>query len=90
MALPYPERPQRRFVVFKSVEGIYRDGQIVLLETPDDIEEARVIVTFLPASGAVNLRERGIDESQAADLRLRLRAFTDDWDRPEMSAYDAL
>jgi hypothetical protein len=30
----------------KTVEGIYRDGKIELLETPDDVDEARVIVTF--------------------------------------------
>ena len=38
----------------------------------------------------VDLRERGIDEPQAADLRLRLTLFAEDWDRPEMTAYDEL
>jgi hypothetical protein len=38
----------------------------------------------------VDLRERGIDESQAADLRRRLAPFAEDWDRPEMAAYDQL
>jgi hypothetical protein len=33
------------------------------------------------------LRERGIDESQASDLRRRLSTFAEDWDRPEMAAY---
>jgi hypothetical protein len=47
-----------------------------------------VIVTFLEP-GSVDLSQRGIDESQAADFRRRLAAFTEDWDRPEMSAYDA-
>ena len=37
-----------------------------------------------------DLRERGIDESQAADLRRRLAQFAEDWDRPEMAAYDEL
>jgi hypothetical protein len=36
------------------------------------------------------LPERGIDETQAADLRARLQAFAEDWERPEMEAYDAL
>jgi hypothetical protein len=31
-----------------AVEGIYKDGQLELLESPGDIKEARVIVTFLP------------------------------------------
>src|SRR5947209_1252361 len=49
--------------VLKSIEGIYRNGKVELLETPDDLDEARVIVTFLPSSGAVDLRARGIDEA---------------------------
>lgn len=72
----------------KTVEGIFRDGKVELLETPD-VDEARVIVTFLPA-GAVNLSDRGIDEIQAASLRQRLGAFVEDWELPEMEAYDAL
>ena len=58
-------------------------------ETPADVHEARVIVTFLPA-GAVNLSERSIDETQAASLRARLSAFAEDWELPEMGAYDDL
>lgn len=73
----------------KTFEGIYRDGRVELLETPAYQNEARVIVTFLP-EGTVNLSEHGVDEEQAASLRGRLSAFADDWDRPEMEAYDAL
>ncbi len=39
---------------------------------------------------AVNLSERGIDQVEAADLRARLQAISEDWERPEMGAYDAL
>lgn len=38
--------------------------------------------------GPVDLTQRGIDESQATDLRRRLSRFAEDWDRPEMSVYD--
>ncbi|MBI3272599.1 MAG: hypothetical protein HYZ53_26655 [Planctomycetes bacterium] len=75
--------------MLKSVEGIYRDGHILLLEAPPGVGESRVIVTFIPGGGTVDLRDRGIDEAQAADLRARLKSFAGDWDRPEMSAYDA-
>jgi hypothetical protein len=52
--------------MLKSVEGVYRDGKIELTELPEDVrEEARVIVTFLETSH-IDLRERGIDEAQAA------------------------
>ena len=36
----------------------------------------------------VDLRERGIEAAQAADLRARLNTFAEDWDRPEMNVYD--
>ena len=41
-------------------------------------------------STLINLAERGIDEVEAADLRARLQTFSEDWERPEMDAYDAL
>ncbi len=74
----------------KSVEGIYRNGKVELLQPLEEAEGSRVIVTLARATGPVDLRERGIDESQAADLRRRLAQFAEDWDRPEMAAYDDL
>ena len=71
-----------------SVEGIYRDGKIELLEPAPAGAAGRVLVTFLD-SGSVDLADRGIDAAQAADLRRRLAAFEDDWNRPEMDVYDA-
>ena len=73
--------------MLKSVEGVYRDGRVELLETPSDVDGARVIVTFLP--GPIDLAARGIDEAQAADLRGRLKAFAEDWGRAEMDVYNA-
>jgi hypothetical protein len=73
----------------KTVEGIYRDGKVELFETPSNVDDVRVLVTFLP-EGAVNLADHGIDEAQAASLRSRLSAFAEDWELPEMGAYDAL
>src|SRR5437762_1622810 len=64
----------------KSIEGIYRHGQVELLETPKDVEEARVIVTFV-SEGSVDLAERGIDETDAVNLRARLATFAEDWER---------
>jgi hypothetical protein len=46
-----------------------------------------VIVTFL-ASDSLDLRARGIDSVQAADLRARLSTFAEDWDSPEMDVYN--
>lgn len=47
----------------------------------------RLTVTFLEAT-PIDLRERGIDEVQAAELRARLETFAEDWDSQEMSRYD--
>jgi len=72
----------------KSVEGIYRNGKVELAEVPTDVrDETRVIVTFLDLR-PIDLRARGIDEAQAADLRARLATFAEDWDSPEMDIYD--
>lgn len=75
--------------MLNSVEGVYRDGKVELLEPPPPNAAGRVLVTFLSA-GVVDLAAHGIDEHQAADLRRRLAAFSDDWNRPEMDIYDAL
>jgi hypothetical protein len=76
--------------MIKSVEGVYRKGKVELLGPAPPIDESRVIVTFLTAGNVVELADRGIDAEQAADLRARLKAFGEDWRRPEMDAYDAL
>ena len=36
----------------------------------------------------VDLHARGISETQADNLRARLKTFAEDWDRPEASIYD--
>ena len=38
--------------------------------------------------GNIDLRERGIDEAQAAEMRARLASFAEDWESPEMDVYD--
>lgn len=76
--------------MWRSIEGVYRDGKIELAEPAPEGAAGPVIVTFLGAIAKVNLAERGIEPQQAADLRHRLAAFSEDWQRPEMDAYDAL
>jgi hypothetical protein len=74
--------------MLKSVEGIFRDGKIELLEPAPQSQESRVIVTFFPSGNGVLLKERGIDADQAADLRERLKTFSAEWSAPEMDVYD--
>ncbi len=83
--------------MLQSIEGIYRNGTIELLEKPSEEKESRVIITFLNENGAkesvkgsVNLAELGISREEAAKQRAALATFAEDWDRPEMDAYDQL
>ncbi len=41
----------------RTVQGIYRNGQIELLEKPRDIDRARVTVTFLEEDGGLSLHD---------------------------------
>ncbi|BBC22798.1 hypothetical protein [Pseudanabaena sp. ABRG5-3] len=72
-----------------TVEGIYRNGQVELIESPNNnlLEGTRVIVTFLETK-AVDLASQGIDKKQAEILRTSLATFAEDWNSPEMSIYD--
>jgi hypothetical protein len=74
--------------VLTAIQGVYRSGRIELAEVPQGVQEdTPVIVTFL-SPAPIDLRARGIDEAQAADLRARLAPFIEDWDSPEMDIYD--
>jgi hypothetical protein len=71
-----------------TVQGIYRNGQIELVENPNNLlEGTRVIVTFLETK-TIDLSSYGIDKAQAELLRTSLATFAEDWNSPEMSIYD--
>jgi len=53
-----------------------------LLEMTDHLAEDAVQYR------AIDLRQRGVSEAQATDLRARLKTFVEDWDRPEAAIYD--
>ena len=55
--------------MLKSVEGVFHNGKVELIETVPEGISGRVIVTFLPESGPIDLRQLGISKEQAADLR---------------------
>ncbi len=39
--------------MLKTIEGIYRNGKIELVETPEGITESRVFVTFLETKSTI-------------------------------------
>ncbi len=48
----------------------------------------RKLVEITAENPVVALRDRGIDEAQADDLRSRLKTCAEDWERPEAAIYD--
>ena len=72
--------------MLKCVEGVYRNGEVELLESPPNVTESRVIVAFLegPSSGP------SLSPEELAELRGKLAAWEDDWNATGMEAYDAL
>ena len=42
----------------------------------------------IEGNSGVDLPARGIGETQAAELRSRLKTFAGDWERPEADIYD--
>lgn len=83
-----------RFFMMTSIQGVYRDGKVDLLEPPANVGDGtQIIVTFvgtLTSDGGtvVDLPSRGMDTRQAADLRGRLATFAADWNEPTLDVYD--
>jgi len=71
-----------------SIQGVYRKGRVQLTQKPKNVtDETIVIVTFLETK-SIDLRKRGINRAKARKLRAQLATFEEDWESPEMSAYD--
>ena len=89
-ALPTLSEVDRRAVVAKLRELAREEADI---RACDEAARAQGATDRLEEKGAsyraVDLRAHGIGEAQAADLRSRLSAFAEDWNRPEMDIYDA-
>lgn len=70
-----------------TIEGTYKNGQVILTEMPLEVSESKVLVTFLETK-EINLQERGIGKAQAAELKAKVSTIAEDWNRPEMDIYD--
>jgi hypothetical protein len=73
--------------MIQSVEGIFRNGKVELIENPVNVQEARVIVTFLPMPLDPDGSPRFTPE-EVAELRGKLAAWEEDWNAPGMEEYD--
>jgi hydrogenase maturation factor len=69
-----------------TVEGIYKDGKIELLETVSEVKQTKVLITFLETND-VDLRALGINPEEASELREKFAAF-EDWNDPALDVYN--
>ncbi len=73
--------------MIQAIEGIFRNGRIELSHAPENTDDARVIVTFLPEPSTL-ANDPKFTAEEAADLRGKLAAWEEDWNAPGMEAYD--
>ena len=88
--LPKLSEAERRAVLKKLRELAVQDEDVRLCEQAAG-EQAAELDRLEEAAAdyrAVDLRSRGISETQAGNLRARLKTFAEDWDRPEAAIYD--
>lgn len=69
-----------------TVEGIYKNGKVELLETVSDVKQGKVLVTFIEDAG-IDLKTLGIDENQGSELREKFATF-EDWNDSALDAYN--
>jgi hypothetical protein len=73
--------------MIQTIEGVFRNGKVELSELPKDLNDARVIVTFLPTDlGPPD--GPSFTPEELVELRGKLQAWEDDWNAPGMEAYD--
>ncbi len=73
--------------MIQTIEGVFRNGKVELLHAPENTQDARVIVTFLPNPVESEVAPT-LTLEELADLRGKLAAWEDDWNAPGMEAYD--
>jgi hypothetical protein len=69
-----------------TVEGVYKNGKVELLQSLNSKKEAKVLVTFIENTD-IDLQTLGIDENAASELRGKFATF-EDWNDPKMDVYN--
>ncbi len=69
-----------------TVEGIYKDGKIELLESISGVRQAKVLITFIENKD-IDLKTLEIDENQAGELREKFAVF-EDWNDSALDVYN--
>jgi hypothetical protein len=74
----------------KSVEGVYRDGKVELIEPIAEAEGFARNCDMGPTRQRSGPSRQGNRRIAGRRFTPAARAFAEDWDRPEMNAYDEL
>ena len=69
-----------------TVEGIYKNGKVELLEVVSEAEQSKVLVTFLEKND-IDLKILGVDRDEAVELRDKFASF-EDWNDPALDIYN--
>ena len=86
--------------MIENIQAIYKNGVLRPLQ-PLDLPEDKIVEIDvrdisemneknINKQETVNLAERDISEAEAATQRNAFATFAEDWDSPEMDAYDKL
>ena len=74
--------------MLKTMDGLFHNGKIEFSDIHFNIpNNSKVVVTVLE-DDSINLNDRGINKSDAVELRSKLASFSCDWDSPEMDIYN--
>ena len=52
-----------------KIDGVYRNGNIVLNNIPSSLHEETPVIVIYTEDDSVDLKEHGINEKQATELR---------------------
>lgn len=69
-----------------TIEGIYKDGKIEMLETVSEVKQAKVLITFLENTD-IDLQTLDINREEAGELREKFATF-EDWNDPALDVYN--
>jgi len=69
-----------------TVEGIFKDGKVELLEAVSAPKQSKVLITFLENTD-IQLSSLNIGQEQAAELRNKFASF-EDWNDPALDIYN--
>ena len=76
--------------IIEAVRALAPDKQKAVLKFVESLQSGAESELPNSTDNSIDLASRGISPEQAADLRSRLKTITDDWNLPEMAAYDEL